>query len=134
LQNAKDGSLARPKPGNRLKSSFAGSFAMLNAIYAAQQLSGSNRRIVVTQAVTARDECRLLVDTSTGHDPMNEEPSVSRIQHDFAIGNFGNINALNGDQTTGENGGNHARAKNTDANLAESADDSFREFASVPIG
>jgi hypothetical protein len=53
------------------------SVTVLNETYAAEQLNGSNRRIVVAEPVAARDERRLLADTGAGHHPMGEEASPS---------------------------------------------------------
>lgn len=129
----KNRSFTSPKPGNRLDLKFGWSPAVLNGSYAAEQLSAGNRRIVVAEPVTARDERGLLVDTSAGHNPVSEEPSLSRIQHDFATGNLGNVSALNGNQTAGKNGRHHACPKYSNANSPESANDILRESACALI-
>jgi hypothetical protein len=68
---------------------------------APKQFCGGNRRIVVTQAVTPRDQAALILSqmssAQAGNNPVHKHPSLARVQHDVSDGNFGHVDVLDGD-------------------------------------
>jgi hypothetical protein len=58
---------------------------------------------------------------------MDEEACVAKKKYDLSGGNILDAGAADRNEITRKNGGDHARAEDTQANLTERTDDLFRE-------
>jgi hypothetical protein len=104
-------------------------FAALDGNYSAKKFSRRNRRIVVAEAVAARNQerftlsCEELLDSArAAHHAVSEHSPFARVEHDIPSGYFGNRGPLDGDQITGNDGWHHAGAEDTKTNFSECAD------------
>jgi hypothetical protein len=104
----------------------------LNQNDAPQQLVRGHGRIVIEQAIAASNQAgrrravppaeRYALDHS-----MHKEARFAEKKHDVSGGNILNAGAADRNEITRKDGGDHAGAVDTQANLAKRADDLFRE-------